>query len=90
MKSTTIPPLRVSAAFRREVESLLAQGETLSGFMLDALQRSVGQRRDQQVFVARGLASAARARKTGRYVPADQVLAGLTGRLAKARRRAAG
>jgi predicted transcriptional regulator len=84
VKTTTIPPLRVSPALRREAESVLAEGETLSSFMLEALQKSIVQRRDQQAFIARGLASAAKARRTGRYVNADEVLRKLGARRARA------
>ena len=41
MKTTTLPPLRVSPALRDEAESVLEQGETLSGFVLDAVTRSI-------------------------------------------------
>jgi predicted transcriptional regulator len=89
MKTTTIPPLRVSPELRRRAEAVLEEGETLSGLMLDALSRSIDYRQAQQEFVARGLASAAKARKTGKYVAADKVVAKLTRRLAAARRRPA-
>ena len=82
MKTTTIPPLRVSPALRRQAEALLAEGETLSGFMVEALQKNFAQRRDQQAFVARDLASADRARRTGRYVAADAVIGELVARRA--------
>jgi predicted transcriptional regulator len=84
MKSTTIPPLRVSPELRREAESVLQEGETLSGFMLESLQGSIARRRDQRAFLQRGLKSAAKARRTGRYVGADDVLDGLSARLKKA------
>jgi len=42
----------------------------------------------RQVFIARGLASAAQARKTGKYVSADRVIGKLARRLIKARQRA--
>jgi hypothetical protein len=63
VKTTTIPPLRVPPALRREAEAVLAEGETLSAFMLEALQKNITQRRDQKAFIARGLASAAKALK---------------------------
>lgn len=88
MKSSSIPALRVSAKMRREAESVLREGETLSGFVLDALTRSVELRKAQQIFLARGLASAARGKATGRYVPANRTLGKLRRRLAAARRRA--
>jgi len=85
MKTTTLPPLRVSPELRMEVEAMLQEGETLSSFLLDAVSRSVEMRRARLEFLERGLASAARARETGQYVPASTVLRKLSRRLAKAR-----
>lgn len=85
MKTKTLPPLRVTPKLRREAESVLAKGETLSAFIFDSVARNVDFRRAQQLFVARGLASGERARKTGRYIPADAVMSKLASRLAKAR-----
>ena len=90
MKTTTIPPLRVSSELRREAESVLQDGETLSGFMLESLQGSIARRRDQQAFLERGLKSAAKARRTGRYVSADEVLESLSARLKKATAKSGG
>lgn len=89
MKTTTIPPLRVSPDLRKEAEAVLEAGETLSGFMLDAVTRSIEYRRTRQEFIARGLRSAAKAKKSGRYISADRVLGKLERRLAKAKKRAA-
>jgi predicted transcriptional regulator len=88
MKTTTIPPLRVPPALRREAEALLADGETLSAFMLEALQKNITQRRDQKAFMARGLASSAKARRTGRYVSAETVQQDLSTRLASSKSKA--
>lgn len=89
MKTTTIPPLRVSPKLRKQAEAVLGQGETLSGFVLEALNRNIEYRRVRQEFIARGLASAARAKKTGKYVPADRVIGKLARKLVKAKRRPA-
>jgi predicted transcriptional regulator len=89
MKTSTIPPLRVSPELRKRAEAVLEQGETLSSFVLDALTRSIEYRKARQEFIARGLASAARAKKTGKYVSADRVIEKLARRLAKAKQRAA-
>ena len=89
MKTTTIPPLRVSRELRRQAEAVLEQGETLSGFVLDALTRSIEYRKARQEFIARGLASAAKAKKTGKYVPADRVIGKLARKLVRAKQRAA-
>jgi len=89
MKTTSIPPLRVSPELRKQAEAVLEQGETLSSFMLDALIRSIQCREARQQFIARGLASAAQAKKTGKYVAADRVIGKLARKLVKARQRAA-
>ena len=85
-KSRTIPPLRVSEQLRADVESVLEPGETLSAFLMDAVSRSIDFRKSQQDFLARGMASADRARKKGGYVPADKAIAGLRKRLTSAQR----
>jgi len=90
MKPTTIPPLLVSPELRREAEAVLQDGETLSSFMLESLQVSITRRRDQRQFIERGLKSAAKARRTGRYVSADDVVKKLSVRLKKGRARSRG
>ena len=89
MKTTTIPSLRVSPELRKQAEEVLEKGETLSGFVLDALTRSVKYRKSRQAFIARGLSSAARTKETGKYVPADKVVAKLARHLDKAKRSSA-
>ena len=89
MKTTSIPPLRVTPELRRQAEAVLEEGETLSSFLLDALTRSIEYRKARQEFIARGVASAARAKKTGKYVSADRVIEKLARRLVKAKQRAA-
>jgi predicted transcriptional regulator len=88
MKTTTIPPLRVSPELRKQAEAVLEQGETLSSFVLDALSRSIEYRKARQEFIARGLASAAQAKQTGKYVSAGKVIEKLARNLAKAKQRA--
>jgi hypothetical protein len=85
-RSRTLPPLRVSEKMRSDAESVLTPGETLSAFVMDAVSRSIDFRKSQQDFVARGLASADRARQTGHYVSASKVVTGLRKRLGRARR----
>jgi hypothetical protein len=87
-KSRTIPPLRVSEQLRADAESVLAPGETLSAFVMDAVSRTIDFRKSQLDFLARGMTSAERARIEGGYVPADKVVAGLRKRLANAQRAA--
>ena len=90
MKTKTLPPLRVTPELRRKAESVLVAGETLSAFILDSVARNIEGRSARQNFIARGLASAARAKKTGRYIPADAVVLKLSRRLAAARAKTRG
>lgn len=87
-KTSTIPPLRVNEEVRAAAEAALMEGETLSGFVLEAIQFNIQRRTMQQEFVARGLAARDEARRTGRYVSADEVLAGLDKTLARTRKAA--
>jgi hypothetical protein len=89
MKTTSIPPLRVTPELRKQAEAVLEEGETLSSFLLDALTRSIEYRNVRREFIMRGLASAARAKKTGKYVSADRVIEKLARKLVKAKQRAA-
>jgi hypothetical protein len=89
MKTTTIPPLRVSPSLRKQAEAVLEPGETLSGFVLDSLTRGIEYRKARQEFIARGLASAGRAKETGKYVSAEKVIDKLARKLTKAKRHAA-
>jgi len=90
MKTKTLPPLRVTHELRASAEAVLEEGETLSSFVLDAVTQSIEQRRSQQAFIARGLVSRAKAQRSGRYVSAQAVVRKLRGRLARAKRSAAG
>ena len=74
MKSSTLPPLRVSPELRADAEAVLAPGESLSSFVHDAVTRTIEYRKAHQEFVERGLASAAKARRTGRYVSSSAAL----------------
>ena len=85
MKNASIPSLRVEPELRKAAESVLRQGESLSGFMEESLREGVNRRLAQAAFVARGLAARDEARDTGRYVEADAVHAELRAMLAKAK-----
>ena len=88
-KTSTFPPLRVNEEMRSAAEAALVEGETLSGFMLEAIQYNIQRRAMQHEFVARGLAARDEARRTGKYVSAEDVLAGLDKTLARTRKAAA-
>lgn len=87
-KTSTIPPLRVNEEVRAAAEAALMEGETLSGFVLEAIQFNIQRRAMQQEFVARGLVARDEARRTGQYVSAEEVLAGLDKTLLRSRKTA--
>ena len=89
MKTTTIPSIRVEPDFRAEVEAVLTEGETLSQFVEASVRASVERRRMQAEFIARGLRSRDKARRTGDYVDADVVVDDLQRKLDAARTRMA-
>lgn len=86
MKTAAIPAVRVSPELRQAAEAVLETGETLSGFVEEAVRRNVEFRYAQKAFIKRGLASRASARKSGKYIPAAAVLGKLARRLDKARK----
>lgn len=88
-KTSTIPPLRVSESVRTAAEAALTEGETLSGFVLEAIQFNIQRRTMQQEFIARGLAARDEARRMDKYVSTDEVLADLDKTLARSRKKAA-
>ncbi len=85
-KTSTIPSLRVNEEVRAAAEAALMEGETLSGFVLEAIQFNIQRRAMQKEFIARGLAARDEARRSGQYVSADEVLAGLDKTLARSRK----
>ena len=86
MKTATLPPIRVEPVFRGELEGVLLQGETISGFVESAVRASVQKRVDQAEFVQRGIASIQEAKHAGNSVAAELVIAKLEAKLAAARR----
>ena len=89
MKTAALPPVRVSPETRHEAESLLRAGESLTSFISDALSQHIENRKAQDEFLARGLASAKEARLTGEYVSAATVLRKMESRLQRAKSRVA-
>ncbi|MGA7951521.1 MAG: YlcI/YnfO family protein [Thiobacillaceae bacterium] len=85
MKNATLLPLRVDSALRAAAESVLEEGETLSGFVLEAVRLSIEHREAQREFIARGLAAREDARRSGPYVSSDEMLKRLDKSLARAR-----
>lgn len=85
MKTASFPSLRVEPELREAAEQSLQEGETISGFVEQAIRESIERRGHQREFVARGLASRDNAKRTGNYVAADAVMERLKGMLATAK-----
>ena len=81
MKSAVIPQVRVEPELRAELEAVLQQGETLSGFVEASVRSAVEFQRVQTRFHERGRAAWEHHQSTGVSVPADEVLAKLQAKL---------
>lgn len=86
MKSATIPSLRVTPAFRDDVESVLRKGESLSAFVEESLRQHVERRRMQKEFIARGLAARDKAKAAGQYASKEELMSSLQDILATQRK----
>ncbi len=87
MKTATFPSLRVEPELREAAESVLQEGETLSGFIEASVRETIERRRVRAQFIARGLASRDDAKRTGIYFAAADVHAEMGRMLEKAKAR---
>jgi hypothetical protein len=85
MKTATIPPVRVEPKFRKELEQVLQEGETLAQFVENSVRAAVMRRRDQSEFVRRGLLAIERTKAAGDGIAADKVIAKLEVKLQAAK-----
>lgn len=83
MKTAQLPPVRVEASVREEIEAVLHKGESLSEFVESAAIQAARRRKAQEEFLARGRASLARAKRTGEFHAMDETLANMRARLHK-------
>ncbi len=90
MKNATLPPLRVNSELRAAAEAVLQEGESLSGFVLEAVQLNIERREARRAFIERGLLARDEARVSGQYVSAAEMLDRLDASLARARTKASG
>lgn len=84
MKTATFPSLRVEPELREAAEQVLQDGESLSSFVELSIRECIERRVAQREFMARGLRSRERARRTGEYVSSEAVV----GRLEEMRNKA--
>src|SRR5574337_759611 len=73
MKSATLPSLRVEPELRQAAESVLQEGETLSGFIEASVRETIERRRTRAEFIARGLVAREEVKRTGEYHLAREV-----------------
>jgi predicted transcriptional regulator len=85
MKSATFPSLRVHPDLRKAAEDVLEDDESLSSFVEQSVRANIERRKTQEEFIARGLASRDKAKRSGIYVASGDVVKSLATRLAKAR-----
>jgi hypothetical protein len=90
MKNATLPPLRVNSELRAAAEAVLQEGESLSGFVLEAVQLNIERREARRAFIERGLLARDEARVSGQYVSAAEMLDRLDASLARARTKTSG
>ena len=88
MKTATFPSLRVDPALRQAAEDVLTEGESLSSFVEQSIRDSIQRRQAQREFIERGMKSRERARRTGAYVPAEDLVKRLQKKLADAKAKA--
>lgn len=79
MKDALFPSIRAPSALRTEAETLLTEGESISGFLLTAVRHEVERRRHVAGFLERGLE---RSKHPSGYVDATEVVDRLRERLA--------
>lgn len=86
MKTSLLPPVRVSEELRAAAEGVLVEGETLSSFIQQSVERAVEYRRVQADFHSRGQAALERYKSTGRSHAAAEVVAALQAKLDRKRK----
>ena len=83
-------PLRVEPELREAAESVLRDGETLSGLIETSVRETIQRRRVQEEFIARGLRAREDAERTGTDHSAESVHSELQRRLDARRKSALG
>lgn len=80
-----LPPVRVPQDLRTAAEDVLAEGETLSSFIQESVERAVELRKVQVAFNSRADAALERFKKIGKSVPASKVIDNLQRKLDRRR-----
>ncbi|MGL4859715.1 MAG: YlcI/YnfO family protein [Enterobacteriaceae bacterium] len=84
MKTATLPSLRVSPELRSAAEAALHQGESLSNFIEEAVKKQIEYRQSHELFIQRAMNSRNKAKESGEYRTATEVLSTLATKLSVA------
>lgn len=79
MKAKPSAPIHISAELQSAAEGVLQGAEKLSELVEESLRSTIARRQMKRDFIARGRASACEARRTGKYIDAESVIADLEG-----------
>jgi len=85
MKTSSLPPVRVDAEFRAEAESVLHDGESLTGFIEATVRRAVEHRQVQAAFEAGARKALAKYKRTGASKSVAEVFEGIEAKIKKKR-----
>ena len=85
-----LPPVRVPEDLRNAAESVLIQGETLSSFIQQSVERAVEYRRIQAALHVQGEAALEHYKRTRVSHSLDKVVAGLQAKLDSRRKQLLG
>ena len=85
MKNTSVQKLEVNGTLSAAAKSVLQEGETLAGFVEEAVRLNIAHREAQRDFLARGMLAREEAKQSGQYVSSDEMLNRLDMSLATAR-----
>lgn len=86
MKTAKLPLVPLPETLRQDAESVLAEGETLPGFIQASVAQAIAQRRCKTTLDQRADAALAHYRCTGEFHPVDAVVARLQTKLDAKRR----
>ena len=90
MKSSFLPAVRVEPDLRRDAESVLDDGESLSDFIATYVRNGIKWRRTQDAFLMRSQDAIDRALRDGSGISPQELLKRVDDRLDEARRRLSG
>ena len=85
MKNASVQTLEVNSTLSAAAKSVLQEGETLAGFVEEAVRLNIAHREAQRDFLARGMLAREEAKQSGQYVSSDEMLNRLDMSLATAR-----